>query len=89
MRHAQWPDGSIAAEKWALRQGCSEFGSDSDIDNDVSQAAHLRSAFEETGRVRTDRKKIIEKDQSDTLGCGSSSRRATISSVGREEIADD
>jgi aminoglycoside 6'-N-acetyltransferase I len=32
-----------AAERWALNQGCTEFGSDSDIDNDVSLAAHLRS----------------------------------------------
>ena len=28
------------------------------IDNDVSHAAHLRSGFEETGRVRTFRKKL-------------------------------
>jgi aminoglycoside 6'-N-acetyltransferase I len=32
-----------AAEQWALRQGCTEFGSDAEIDNDVSHAAHLRS----------------------------------------------
>lgn len=47
-----------AAEEWALRQGCTEFGSDSDIDNEVSRAAHLRSGFQESGRVRTFRKQL-------------------------------
>jgi aminoglycoside 6'-N-acetyltransferase I len=47
-----------AAEQWAMRQGCTEFGSDSEIDNDASLAAHLRLGFEETGRVRTYRKKL-------------------------------
>ncbi|HEY6620008.1 MAG TPA: aminoglycoside 6'-N-acetyltransferase [Steroidobacteraceae bacterium] len=47
-----------AAEQWAVRQGCTEFGSDSEIDNDVSHAAHLRAGFEETGRVRTFRKDL-------------------------------
>lgn len=47
-----------AAEQWALRQGCTEFASDSEIDNEVSHAAHLRSGFEETGRVRTFRKQL-------------------------------
>lgn len=46
------------AEQWAARQGCTEFGSDSEIDNDVSYTAHLRAGFEETGRVRTFRKKL-------------------------------
>jgi len=49
-----------AAEQWAIRQGCTEFGSDSEIDNDVSRAAHLRSGFQETGRVRTFYKKLDE-----------------------------
>lgn len=47
-----------AAEHWAIGQGCTEFGSDTDIDNDVSHAAHLRAGFHETGRVRTFRKKL-------------------------------
>src|SRR5579864_8103792 len=34
-----------AAEQWAMHQGCTEFGSDSEIDNEVSHAAHLRSGF--------------------------------------------
>jgi aminoglycoside 6'-N-acetyltransferase I len=52
-----------AAEKWAISQGCSEFGSDSEIDNHIAHAAHLRSGFEETGRVRTYRKKLAADDQ--------------------------
>jgi aminoglycoside 6'-N-acetyltransferase I len=52
-----------AAEQWATLQGCTEFGSDSDIDNGVSHAAHLRLGFEETGRVRTFRKKLSADDQ--------------------------
>jgi aminoglycoside 6'-N-acetyltransferase I len=49
-----------AAEQWAIRQGCTEFGSDSEIDNDVSRVAHLRSGFQESGRVRTFLKKLDE-----------------------------
>jgi aminoglycoside 6'-N-acetyltransferase I len=55
-----------AAEQWAIRQGCMEFGSDAEIDNDVSHAAHLRSGFEETGRVRTFRKKLHGSNERDT-----------------------
>jgi aminoglycoside 6'-N-acetyltransferase I len=53
-----------AAGQWAARQGCTEFGSDCDIDNDVSHAAHLRLGFEETGRVRTFRKSLGRDDTS-------------------------
>lgn len=56
----------LAAEQWAIRQGCREFGSDSEIDNDVSHAAHLRSGFQETGRVRTFRKTLDGSDESAT-----------------------
>jgi aminoglycoside 6'-N-acetyltransferase I len=49
-----------AAEEWAVRQGCTEFGSDSHIDNEVACAAHRGSGFEETGSVRTFRKRIGE-----------------------------
>jgi aminoglycoside 6'-N-acetyltransferase I len=55
-----------AAERWAIRQGCAEFGSDSEIDNDVSRIAHLRSGFQETGRVRTFRKQLGGNDESAT-----------------------
>jgi aminoglycoside 6'-N-acetyltransferase I len=47
-----------AAEQWARRQGCTEFGSDALIDNEVSRVAHVGLGFEETGRVRTFRKNI-------------------------------
>jgi aminoglycoside 6'-N-acetyltransferase I len=47
-----------AAQLWASQQGCTEFGSDAAMDNDVSQLAHLGLGFEETGRVTTFRKTI-------------------------------
>jgi aminoglycoside 6'-N-acetyltransferase I len=55
-----------AAEDWAIRQGCSEFGSDTAIDNDLGRAAHLGLGFEETGRVRTFRKTIGGADRKPT-----------------------
>jgi aminoglycoside 6'-N-acetyltransferase I len=47
-----------AAEEWALRQGCSEFGSDALIDNDVSAAAHHALGFEEVVQIRCFRKDL-------------------------------
>jgi aminoglycoside 6'-N-acetyltransferase I len=49
-----------AAEHWAIGQGCTEFGSDTPIENDLSAAAHLALGFEETGCVRTFRKRLIQ-----------------------------
>jgi len=46
------------AERWALEQGCREFGSDSLIDNEVSQLAHRALGFQETGRVVNFRKDL-------------------------------
>jgi aminoglycoside 6'-N-acetyltransferase I len=40
-----------AAEAWARAQGCTEMGSDVELDNDTSLAAHARLGFEEVGRV--------------------------------------
>jgi aminoglycoside 6'-N-acetyltransferase I len=40
-----------AAERWALSQGCTEFGSDVLVDNDESLAAHEALGFQETSRV--------------------------------------
>src|SRR5829696_1874096 len=37
-----------AAEQWARDQGCTEMGSDTWIDNELSQHAHERLGFEET-----------------------------------------
>ncbi len=47
-----------AAERWALEQGCTEFGSDSLIDNTASLLAHRALGFEETSRVVNFRKKL-------------------------------
>lgn len=47
-----------AAERWAVEQGCTEFGSDSLIDNQVSQLAHRALGFEESGRVVNFRKDL-------------------------------
>lgn len=36
---------------WAREQGCTELASDTQLDNQVSQSAHLALGFEEAGRV--------------------------------------
>ena len=41
-----------AAEEWARVQGCTEFGSDALIDNDISAAAHRALGFVETAQIR-------------------------------------
>ena len=46
------------AERWAVEQGCKEFGSDSLIDNEASHLAHRALGFEETGRVINFRKDL-------------------------------
>jgi aminoglycoside 6'-N-acetyltransferase I len=46
------------AERWAVEQGCREFGSDSLIDNEASHLAHRALGFEETGRVVNFRKDL-------------------------------
>ena len=40
-----------AAEDWAREQGCLEMGSDCDLENIPSQAAHRKLGYQETGRV--------------------------------------
>jgi len=45
-----------AAEEWASRRGCTEFGSDASLDNHVSLAAHRALGFEETSRAQNFRK---------------------------------
>lgn len=47
-----------AAEDWGRAQGCTEFGSDAEIDNDVSAAAHRALGFRETARIRCFRKDL-------------------------------
>jgi aminoglycoside 6'-N-acetyltransferase I len=46
------------AEQWGRTQGCTEFGSDAEIENDASAAAHLALGFEEVERVRCFRKSL-------------------------------
>ena len=41
-----------AAEQWAADQGCSEFASDAEVDNEASRQAHLACGFRETGVIR-------------------------------------
>jgi len=47
-----------AAERWARAQGCTEFGSDTVIDNEASATAHLALGFEETAQIRCFRKAL-------------------------------
>lgn len=47
-----------AAIDWAREQGCSEFASDTEIDNEVSAEAHLALGFEEVERIICFRKDI-------------------------------
>jgi aminoglycoside 6'-N-acetyltransferase I len=47
-----------AAEDWGRAQGCTEFGSDALLDNDVSAAAHRALGFDETVQIRCFRKNL-------------------------------
>lgn len=47
-----------AAEDWARAHGCTEFASDTWLDNEVSQLAHEALGFEEVDRVVTYRKTL-------------------------------
>jgi aminoglycoside 6'-N-acetyltransferase I len=47
-----------AAEAWARSQGCLELGSDTEIANEVSAAAHLALGFTETVTVRCFKKSL-------------------------------
>ena len=47
-----------AAEQWARAQGCTEFGSDAVIDNEISAAAHRALGFTETAQIRCFRKQL-------------------------------
>ncbi|HSM02385.1 MAG TPA: aminoglycoside 6'-N-acetyltransferase [Acidimicrobiia bacterium] len=47
-----------AAEEWGRSRGCSEFASDTEVDNDVSARAHLALGFEDVGFVRCFRKPL-------------------------------
>jgi GNAT superfamily N-acetyltransferase len=47
-----------AAERWAHAQGCCEFASDTQPDNELSAAAHRALGFSEVGLVRCFRKEL-------------------------------
>ena len=47
-----------ACEEWARSQGCTEFASDAQPDNDASIAAHLALGFSDEGLVRCFSKKL-------------------------------
>ena len=40
-----------ACKNWARTQGCSEFASDCELDNEMSLAFHLATGFVEAGRI--------------------------------------
>jgi aminoglycoside 6'-N-acetyltransferase I len=47
-----------AAEDWARSQGCTELGSDAEVDNTVSAEAHRAVGFTETGIIRCFKKSV-------------------------------
>lgn len=47
-----------AAEDWGRAQGCTEFGSDTQVSNTVSAAAHAALGFTETDQVRCFKKRL-------------------------------
>ena len=47
-----------AAEEWARREGCTEFASDTDLDNEAGRRAHLVCGFGEAGLIRCFAKKL-------------------------------
>jgi aminoglycoside 6'-N-acetyltransferase I len=51
-----------AAEAWARAQGCTEFASDAEADNDLSAQAHHALGFAEVGLIRCFRKDLVDVD---------------------------
>jgi aminoglycoside 6'-N-acetyltransferase I len=60
---------ATAAEAWARSQGCVEFASDAEADNDLSSAAHRALGFAEVGLIRCFRKDL-ESDARGRPTCG-------------------
>lgn len=48
----------LAAEEWGRARGCTEFGSDTQVSNAASAAAHLALGFTETDQVRCFKKRL-------------------------------
>ena len=46
------------AERWGRAQGCTEFASDAEVDNEVSRLAHGAVGFTDVGMVRCFRKDL-------------------------------
>jgi aminoglycoside 6'-N-acetyltransferase I len=51
-----------AAEEWARSQRCTELGSDTEVENVASAAAHVAVGFSETGVVRCFLKSVRTRD---------------------------
>jgi aminoglycoside 6'-N-acetyltransferase I len=49
-----------AALQWAREEGCSEFASDTLVDNEISAAAHRALGFTEVVQIRCFRKSLLE-----------------------------
>ena len=47
-----------ASEAWARAQGCTEFASDTEVDNEISAAAHRALGFAEAALIRCFRKDL-------------------------------
>lgn len=47
-----------AAEDWAREKGCTEFASDTEVDNELSASAHEKLGFEEVEIIRCFRKRL-------------------------------
>ncbi|MEO6212341.1 MAG: aminoglycoside 6'-N-acetyltransferase [Vicinamibacterales bacterium] len=48
-----------SAEAWARKQGCTEFGSDALLENEISAAAHKALGFEEVECIRCFKKVLV------------------------------
>lgn len=53
----------LAAETWGRSQGCREFASDAEVDNEVSRLAHIALGFEDVGLIRCFRKDLSPSDR--------------------------
>ena len=40
-----------SCQEWSKQQGCTEFASDCELDNEMSLRFHLKNGFEEAGRI--------------------------------------
>lgn len=50
-----------AAEGWAVAQGCTEFASDTQAENEISSAAHRHCGFSEVATIKCFRKALSAK----------------------------